>query len=412
MNGFLRGGRFEWPELVGLGLSVISVVVLASATQGTLAPVAVAVVSCGWWLGYRLVLMRMRRQFESQVADLNRGLQDMSAETEEVFAKLSRETGEQLACLAEETGQVRNLLDNAIEQLIGSFTGLEQHARTQQSLVVDLTGQGEATGGESEVINFEAFLQGVEQVLAEIVDNTASNGEIASDLAGKMSQTANGFQQVSRLLQEVRKIADQTNLLAINAAIEAARAGASGKGFAVVADEVRQLSIRSNTFSDQIGTAVTGISGSINDVETSIRQMAEREMSLVEQSRAQTGDLLAKSNHFHQRVETSANEISTIANQVAGEVAGAVTSLQFHDMVTQVVGHADKRIELLTSMLGSLGTVSLQNLAATGGDLGLQCSHRLEAFKQGIEEASSLIETVKHNPVSQKSMAVGSVELF
>lgn len=396
-------------DLAGAGLSGIALLLLWSAGAGTLALLTLGSVSLTWWLIGRARARRAQTRMAAMLQQLTGGLQAMTRETEGLFAKMAVDSGGQLGSLSQEMVQVRDLLDGAIGQLLASFHGLEAHARSQQQLVLALTGQNSAANGE---VNFELFLQGVEKVLNEFVVATASNGEVARVLVQKMGQMSGGFQEVSKLLREVKNIARQTNLLAINAAVEAARAGASGKGFAVVAGEVRQLSLHSNQFSDQIDGAVRNISQSIGEVEAAIRKMAESESALVEQSQEKVAKLLASSQAFNDRVESSVREISDLAGQVSREVAVAVTSLQFHDMVSQVVGHAEKRVDLLAAMLDNLRQISLQAQADGGLERGGNVQLQLRGFRNGLDEATQLIDAVRHNPVSQKSMHVGSIELF
>jgi len=404
------------PDLTGWGLTGAALAALSVSGQEPVSLLSVAGVALSWWGIHRTSSGRARAREEALLTGMAGELEELTAEAEDVFAKLSRESGEQLRSLTEETAQIRDLLDGAIDQLLGSFRGMEDHARTQQNLVLDLTGQthGDDSRHESQEINFEAFLTGVETVLKAFVDATERNGALAGSLADKMRETSAGFSEVTRQLREVKKIADQTNLLAINAAVEAARAGAAGKGFAVVAGEVRQLSVRSNLFSEEIAEAVKGIADGISEVETAIQTMAASENTLVHDSQEKVAELMGRSNDFNRRVESAVSEISGLAAQVSREVAAAVTSLQFHDMVTQVVGHADKRIELLTAMLASLSQVSLQGTEGPGGadDRMSACGIEMEGFRRGLEEASRLIETVSHNPVSQKSMDTGTIELF
>ncbi|MHB1400724.1 MAG: methyl-accepting chemotaxis protein, partial [Trichloromonadaceae bacterium] len=363
-----------------------------------------------------LVLMsgqRARAREAALLQQLTSSLHDLTGQTEQLFAKLQSESGGQLDSLGQEVGQVRDLIDGAIGQLLQSFHGLEAHARSQQRLVLELTGQsqgaGRAAAGE---VNFEVFTQGVEKVLGEFVAATTRNGEVARVLVEKMGQMSGNFQQVSRLLREVKKIANQTNLLAINAAVEAARAGAAGRGFAVVAGEVRQLSLDSKQFSDQIEEAFRTISQNVGEVEAAIQRMADSEAVLVHDSRDKVAGLLASSQAFHDRVESSVREISDLAGEVGQEVAVAVTSLQFHDLVSQVVGHAEKRVELLAAMLENLRQVSLEVNAGGTQDQGDRLQRHLLAFREGLGEAAQLVESVRHNPVSQKTMEVGSIELF
>lgn len=398
--------------LAGLALTGGGLSVLLLTGAGAVPCLTLFGVALGWG---GLLWMRERRsqvRIDGMLQQLTGGLQEMSRETESLFAKMAQDSGGQLGSLSQEAAQIRDLLDGAIGQLLASFHGLESHARCQQQLVLGLTGQAQSgSRAGAEEVNFEVFMQGVERVLGEFVAATTSNGEVARELVQKMGLMSGGFQQVSRLLREVKKIANQTNLLAINAAVEAARAGAAGRGFAVVAGEVRQLSLDSNKFSDQIEEAFRGISQNVGEVEQAIQKMADSEAALVEASRDKVATLLSSSQAFHDRVENSVREISSLAGEVGREVAAAVTSLQFHDMVSQVVGHSEKRIDLLASMLESLRQVSLQTQAGGDFDQAAVQSH-LRDFRNGLDQAAQLIDSVRHNPVSQKSMDVGSIELF
>ena len=133
------------------------------------------------------------------------------------------------------------------------------------------------------------------QILSTMMSN-ASDGIIALD-----SQSA----KVSSLVESIRGIAEQTNLLALNAAIEAARAGEQGRGFAVVADEVRQLASRTSSATEQI-----------IEVVTENKKLTEQAVGLIRQS-------LDKVNEAHQLSSEAGvviNDIQTGAQEVVNAV--------------------------------------------------------------------------------------------
>ncbi|MGP3372582.1 methyl-accepting chemotaxis protein [Escherichia coli] len=115
---------------------------------------------------------------------------------------------------------------------------------------------------------------------------------------------------VANLVESIRGIADQTNLLALNAAIEAARAGEQGRGFAVVADEVRQLASRTSTATEEI-----------IDVVGDNKKLTEQAVALIEQSMQKAQQALDYSTEAGQAM----NNIQTGAKQVVDAVS------QFND---------------------------------------------------------------------------------
>ncbi len=117
---------------------------------------------------------------------------------------------------------------------------------------------------------------------AQEIENSATNENAMSHKLIELTQSA---EEIKQILTVISDIADQTNLLALNAAIEAARAGEHGRGFAVVADEVRKLAERTQKSLAEINSSVTIVVQSINDTSESMNQNAKHITRLSTDSR-------------------------------------------------------------------------------------------------------------------------------
>lgn len=111
--------------------------------------------------------------------------------------------------------------------------------------------------------------------MRQLSDNVETSSKYISEFTSLLESLDESNKTISKLLESIKAIADQTNLLALNAAIEAARAGEHGRGFAVVADEVRQLANTSNESAEEIQGEITKITEISNSVIAKQQEVAE-----------------------------------------------------------------------------------------------------------------------------------------
>ena len=168
-----------------------------------------------------------------------------------------------------------------IQQAAGQLADVDQHGQSIQhaaghssSLAGAVRANLERASGEMSRAHQE-----LQRLIGDVHGSTSANVELATDLDG-LSREA---EQIGQVLQMIAGISEQTNLLALNAAIEAARAGEAGRGFAVVADEVRKLASQTQTVLGDAHKVIDKVTGAI-------RVIAQRMGSTAERSRALAGD--------------------------------------------------------------------------------------------------------------------------
>ncbi|WP_425434192.1 methyl-accepting chemotaxis protein [Marinospirillum celere] len=220
------------------------------------------------------------------------------------------------------------------------------------------------------------------------------------EMLDRVSELSEGMPELMKALGDIDNIADQTNLLALNAAIEAARAGEHGRGFAVVADEVRALSARSAQFSQTIQHNLNAMNNRIGKLVDDVSQIASQDMSYILKAKKDVEtaiQLLMDKSASDQRVTEQLNGLSA---SLSSALYDAMRAMQFEDMSTQTIQHTVSEQSHLLLLVEAL-------------QAGADDPHQFHAaLHRSIENFSRAREERKSNPVSSSSMASGDIDLF
>ncbi|MBX3043026.1 MAG: Cache 3/Cache 2 fusion domain-containing protein [Candidatus Kapabacteria bacterium] len=230
--------------------------------------------------------------FAESLSDLITQLSDSIQNTASAAHEISS-TAESLAAASQEQSAQADEVANAVEAMSRTITENAMSA----SRTADVATKNSSMASESGKV--------VEQTVSKMKDIAT----VVKNSATNIEQLGESSKQIGEIISVIDDIADQTNLLALNAAIEAARAGEQGRGFAVVADEVRKLAERTTEATKQIAKMIKGIQH-----ETEQAVIAMNKGTVEVQSGIELADLAGESL---KQILTSTHEVLDMVNQIA-----------------------------------------------------------------------------------------------
>ena len=337
------GLRLAIGSLIALVLAVVASVVLL---RHKLKPLG-QLVERAQALGRGQLSVRVEARSHDEIGELAQSFNQMAdalASTVEQVRGSSRAVTERSQQLSQLSDQTLRRSAEQSSQIDSMASAVEEFSATAQNIadgmqrterLVQENAQQTRTGTQA--------MQGASGALEQIADSLASTAELIKGLDGRS-------QQIGGIIGVISGIAEQTNLLALNAAIEAARAGEQGRGFAVVADEVRQLAGRTSEATREISQMIGAVQGETQRAMGAI----DEGNRLMEQGLARNADVAQALRSIDQQVAEAVEQFSGIA-QATAEQSTTATALSRNIQAIAVDNAAQRdAAEVLAGTAGEL----------------------------------------------------------
>ena len=352
------------------------------------------------------------------------------ARAQAVAEKLSTATDQVSSAIAEATGAVEEL-EKTMHTIAAGADQASTAAEESRAAINQIEKASDGANGRAEVSlkrvnDLQALAKSTTADIEALIKGVGDAAEANLESAKMIAELERQSEEIGKIVHAVTRIADQTNLLALNAAIEAARAGEHGKGFAVVADEVRNLAEISEKSARGIQEVVNEIQNQVKVVAGDTEAAGKKGREEVEKAKVITQDLLKVAGDFEE-IQANCSEIQKNATEAlagaktylkgAEEIAAAAeeatSACQEAQKSTQeqskAYGEMSDAARSLAEMAEALKTStnaqkSAEELAATAEEL----STNAEELKASSQQISTAIEQINKAASAQAKAAEAS----
>jgi len=345
---------------------------------------------CGGLLLWREVLAEQAQQVIDVVNQKGAG--------DEYIQDVFKVTYLQLSEAFDDISHVKEVVSNASSSLNQHLSGLRAASSNQQEILGGLVAELLQLARHDQKHDLEQYSEVSERVVSSLLQALEDIHHASSQVSEQFSSMLSIIHSVEGLVGDIATINSQTNLLALNAAIEAARAGEAGRGFAVVADEVRNLSKLTDGFSEQIRTLVKQLGDAIESVRSNVDTVTNFDVSSQAAAQAQISGMWKDVERLADDANDRSKRVADVAGEIDGMVNASIIQLQFEDITMQQLQQLYDRLNVMRSLMSE----SMRLTEVNEGDV-----ERVRKVIHELNEFKDISVTRK-----QESLNTSDVDLF
>jgi methyl-accepting chemotaxis protein len=302
--------------------------------------------------------------------------------------------------MTNQLNEVARQTEDAALEIGNKFTNIVDRARNQADMSADALNRfsGEDGKGGTE----SALLEMSRKALSDVIERLKGTADVSQQSLKDMQRIMKSVSDIRTILEDIEYIADQTNLLALNAAIEAARAGEHGRGFAVVADEVRKLSARSNEAAEEINSLIRSVDAEMKEIHTKTERNANDTVSRSVEAEGVVQTTMKKIDGMMEETRMDLDELKAKTESLASDISGIVVGMQFQDITRQRIEHVVEPLIKFKEELESSASMAMEMGEAIKT---LDVEHGLDWLEKHYtmaEERKVLMKTLEKGPPGDK----------
>lgn len=322
-----------------------------------------------------------------------------AAQESETITKIARKIGDLAVSIAAVSGDVQDVSAVSVHQRDGFRTIRDRMARMADSGAHVIVSASSALETSSQA---EERIIGTTKSLTRMVDDVTQLTEQVALINDHLAKVTETLGRVAKVSDHVAGIARHTNLLSLNAAVEAARAGAHGRGFAVVAGEVKNLSTQASSATADIGQTIEALTAEVQRVMSYVTSATELATGIREQTDTVGGEVTSLPSRLHE-VRVSQEQIV----EEATHIEQSITTTQ--DEVGELTDMVERSTQSITQATSKLLDITDSSEAITGMFARLGVETVDTPYVEAVKKMAGLVSNIFEEAVSKGQISIAAL---